>query len=256
MGAAFAIQVKTGREAQVRRLVEWALSENENAQKWVKAVHAFTQGTRRLLGKKKMGKRIEKPVVPGYIFIEMNYRVDDLNRTAYLPADVWHAIRRVPGVVRLFASAGQIIGAETFEELLKRLDTEERVEATVPVPDREKAVREVVKEFNEARTTAEKKAAHRRLKTVDADTATVTEQLEEMKKKLESIVNRIKTFLREKKETVRIPLSLFTRALRTLRVPRREAVAPETAVSLVLRTLRGDAERRVRSKKERRRWRP
>ena len=206
MGAAFAIQVKTGRESAVKKLVEWALERNEQAQRWVKAVHAFTLGSSKMLSNGKLGKRVERPVIPGYIFVEMNYKADDHNRTAYLSAEIWHMIRRVPGVLKLFADAGQIIGSETFEQLFERVETEDQVEITVPDQDAEIAA--ACAAYNDAATPREKKEAEQKLK-----------QIESLESRIKRLAERMKAFVKNGRKVVRIPIKTFQYVLSRLEQP-------------------------------------
>jgi len=206
MGAAFAIQVKTGRESAVKKLVEWALERNEQAQRWVKAVHAFTLGSSKMLSNGKLGKRVERPVIPGYIFVEMNYKADDHNRTAYLSAEIWHMIRRVPGVLKLFADAGQIIGSETFEQLFERVETEDQVEITVP--DQETEIAAACAAYNDAETPEAKKEAEQKLK-----------QIESLESRIKRLAERMRAFVRNGRKIIRIPYLAFQKTMNRLEQP-------------------------------------
>lgn len=219
MGAAFAIQVKTGRETAIKKLVEWAFAQNEVAQKWVKAVHAFTKGTQRMLDDDgRLGKRIEKPVIPGYIFIEMNYSVDDENRTAYLPHQLWHLVKSVPGVLKLFANAGQIIGAETFRELFERLEScEEQVEIAVSdtsaIEEKEMAV--ACAAYNEATTRIKKRSIEETLK-----------RIEKMRNAYQNALKKLTAIYRHGKHVIHAPKKAFVAVLSRLSepIPRTEFV--------------------------------
>ncbi|GIP08256.1 hypothetical protein J1TS5_04260 [Paenibacillus macerans] len=236
MGAAFAIQVMTGKENNVKKLMDWAFSRNENAIKWIKAVHTFTQSTRRLLSEGKMGKEIKRAVMPGYIFVEMNYSVEDNNQTAYLPADLWHLIKSVPGVLKQFTGAGQIIGADEFQKMLG-IDVEELVEVTVPVEDFvseashvdqvEKNVKTALHKVNTANTMKERKQALEELDTVEVrehqmvsvgyqePSGEVTRRVEELQAASgnHKWLSKIKIFLRHKKEKVRFPKLLLDKII-------------------------------------------
>ena len=205
MGAAFAIQVKTGRESAVKKLLEWAFERNENARNWVKAVHAFTQGTVKLLDGK-LGKRMERPVIPGYLFVEMNYKAADENSTAYLSAEIWHLIRRVPGVLKLFADAGQVIGSETFQQLFERLETHEQVE--IKVPDQEAEIATACAAYNDAETPEAKKEAEQELK-----------QIESLESRIKRIAERMRAFVRNGRKVVRVPYLGFLKAMNRLEQP-------------------------------------
>lgn len=173
MRAAFAIQVKTGREHAVKKLVEWAFDRHETARKWVKAVHAFTQGTAKMLDENgRLGKRRERSLIPGYIFVEMNYFARDDNYTAYLPNELWHLVKSVPGVLKLFADAGQIIGAETFHDLFEKLEpktSEDQVEVTTPdtTQQEETDLITACTTYNESRTVKEKRKAEQLLNRIE-----------------------------------------------------------------------------------------
>lgn len=245
MGSAFAIQVMTGKENKVKALLDWAFARNENAQKWIKAVHTFTQGTRRLLGKDDMGKRIERAVIPGYIFIEMNYMVNEDNISSYLPADLWHLVKSVPGVLKLFANAGQIIGNDTFQAMIESIDTEEQVEASIAVEEPNEIP--AIIEFNEATTPEQKKQAEDKLTQID-ETKTYTEQIEEMKRgeplTKPNLLDRCKTFLRRNKDVIRFPLSLYVEIINRIDprnvLPKSLLNRPSFIIPLVRDLLRGE----------------
>jgi len=205
MGAAFAVQVMTGRESAVKKLLEWAFERNDNARKWVKAVHAFTQGTVKLLDGK-LGKRLERPVIPGYIFVEMNYKADDHNNTAHLPAEIWHLIRRVPGVLKLFADAGQIIGSETFQQLFEQLDTQDQVKVTVP--DQEAEIAAACAAYNDAETPEAKKEAEQKLR-----------QIESLESRIKLMAERMRAFVRNGRRVIFVPYLAFLRTISRLEKP-------------------------------------
>jgi len=213
MGAAFAIQVKTGREQSVKKLIEWAFERNEIAQRWVKAVHTFTQRTAKMLDDTgRLGKHTERPIIPGYIFIEMNYAVDDENRTAYLPHQLWHLVKSVPGVLKLFANAGQIIGSETFQELFERIEPQiqnEQVEVTVPeMIMEEHEMVAACAAFNDAQTVHEKRRAEQTLK-----------RIEKIRRIYRQTLDRLGVFYRNGKHIVNIPKQVFEKTISRMPQP-------------------------------------
>jgi transcription antitermination factor NusG len=221
MGAAFAIQVKTGREQSVKKLVEWVFARNEIAQRWVKAVHAFTQRTAKMLDDTgRLGKQTERPVIPGYIFIEMNYAVDDENCTAYLPHQLWHVVKSVPGVLKLFANAGQIIGAETFRELFERIEPQmqqEQVEIAVAETTAEET-KEMVAActvYNAAESAQDKRQAEQTLK-----------RIEKMHRLYKQALERLGVIYRNGRNIVRVPQQIFEKTVSriTQPIPRPELI--------------------------------
>lgn len=228
MGAAFAIQVKTGREQSVKKLVEWAFERNEIAQQWVKAVHTFTQRTAKMLDDTgRLGKQTERPVIPGYIFIEMNYAVDDENRTAYLPHQLWHLVKSVPGVLKLFANAGQIIGAETFRELFDRLEPQiqnDQVEVAAPETNTEE--QELIAAcdvYNKAETAQDKQRAEQTLK-----------RIEKMHRLYKQALERLGVVYRNGRNIVRVPQQIFEKTVShiTQPIPRPELIKRLSVVML------------------------
>lgn len=208
MGAAFAIQVMTGRENNVKKMLDWALGRHPLAQKWIKGVHTFTQGTSRLLESGRLGKRIERATLPGYLFIEMNYSVDDENISAHIPAEIWHLIRSVPGVLRQFTQAGQVIGAGTFVDLVRQFNLDDQVEVAVPLEDRDEDKMKAIQHFNVAETPQQKNEAEAVLVELENE-KTLVEQVEEMKTKAVSMAKAIKAFIKRQKEVIHIPNELF-----------------------------------------------
>lgn len=237
MGAAFAIQVMTGKENNVKKLMEWAFARSEQAQNWVKAVHTLASSTQRLV-KSGLGKVKEKPLLPGYVFIEMKYVSDANNQSAYLPAELWHLIKGIPGVIRQFTSAGQIIGADVFEELSDKVEAEQ-VEVVVPVTEQEgtvpevvqaeKAMRQTLHEVNMTETPTQRAAAEERLEEVlsteqelihqepQPEQGPIAEQLEVLKQEAQNQPNKVgllakaKSFLKNQKEVLQVPKTLFMR---------------------------------------------
>lgn len=188
MGAAFAIQVMTGKENNVKKLMEWAFARNESAQNWIKAVHTFTTTTRRLLGQGKLGKEIKRAIMPGYIFIEMNYSVDENNCSAHLPVDVWHLIKSIPGVIKQFTGSGQVIGADEFQKMLGLEPEEQQVEIAVPVEETsasnevdevEKNMKNALHEVNMAKTKEERAQALKALDVAEQQMNVLVEKVYE-----------------------------------------------------------------------------
>lgn len=235
MGAAFAIQVMTGKENNVKRLMEWAFARSEQAKSWVKAVHALTSSSQRV-GKTGLGKVREKPLLPGYVFVEMNYASD--KSTAHLPAELWHLVKGIPGVIRQFTGAGQIIGSDVFEELSSKVLVDQ-VEVAVPVTEQEgtvpevvqaeKAVQQTLHEANMAETPVQRAAAEEKLVEVLAaeqalihqepklEQGPIAEQLEVMKQEVQDqpnkvgLLEKVKSYLKNQKEVLNVPKSLFMR---------------------------------------------
>lgn len=235
MGAAFAIQVMSGKETNVKKLMDWAFARNESASQWIKAVHTFTTSTRRLLGNGKLGKEIKRAIMPGYIFIEMNYKVDRNNQSAYLPAEIWHLIKSVPGVLRQFTGAGQVIGADEFDKMLG-IEGPEEVEVSVPVEEKSEAlvvdrvgneVRNARHKMNTASTIEDKVRAEKELEQAELiENELITTEYQESVSEVEreirrvrnsgsknNIISRIKVFLRDKKEIVRLPKILLEKII-------------------------------------------
>lgn len=228
MGAAFAIQVMTGKESNVKRLMEWVFSKNENAQKWIKEIHTFSQETRRILKSGELGKPIKRVAMPGYIFLEMNYAVDGENTSAYIADDVWHLIKSIPGVLKQFTRSGQIISADEFQQMFE-LDLTDQVEISTvleedtiqeeakKLAEAEIEVKLALHQANTADTPQERKEAEKILdyaiqqeKTIvngakeDNTISTELELLNEQHK-LNPIISRVKSILRSHKEIIRLP---------------------------------------------------
>lgn len=237
MGAAFAIQVMTGKEGNVQKLMEWAFSRNENAQKWIKSIHNLTESTVRRLSDGSLGKEIKRAVMPGYIFVEMNYSVDGNNQSAYIPADVWHLIKSIPGVLKQFTNSGQIIGADEFQKMLGLESEELQVEIAVPLQeDSAESVQVIEVEGNmeialhrvntastqEERVEAEKtlEVAEQQMKELvekpyEEAAGVVAAKLSEIKNSADSssVIGKIKTILRNGKEIVRLPKTLLEKII-------------------------------------------
>lgn len=230
MGAAFAIQVMTGKENNVKKLMDWAFSKSENATKWIKAIHTFSQSTRRLLNSGEIGKEIQRAVMPGYIFLEMNYTVDENNQSAYIPADVWHLIKSVPGVLKQFTHSGQIIGADEFQKMLG-LDVEEQVVVAVSseevtnteeearVNENERNLQEALHKVNTATTAEERAVAEQTFEKAEQQINNMKETAFDVEgdsvrgrlKKMKStgLLRKIKVLIRGGRECIQIPMSMM-----------------------------------------------
>ncbi|MBY9079601.1 hypothetical protein KIH86_08555 [Paenibacillus sp. HN-1] len=232
MGAAFAIQVMTGKELNVKKLMEWAFSKSETAQNWIKAIHTFTESTYRILSDGSIGKGIQRAVMPGYIFLEMVYGVDENNQSAYIPAEVWHLIKSIPGVIKQFTQSGQVIGADEFRKMLG-LDLEEQVEVIVPVQEtpngkeqlkeNENEVAAALHKMNTANTREEREEAeqvlnkaegeHKKLLEIEYEESTGEVEVAVKEVGRNSLTCKIKSFLRNMKEHVRFSKALMEKII-------------------------------------------
>lgn len=243
MGAAFAIQVMTGKENNVKKLMEWAFSKCENAQKWVKAIHNVTESTVRVLSEGGLGKVRERAIMPGYIFLEMNYDVDQHNQSAAIPADVWHLIKSIPGVLKQFTSSGQVISADEFQQMLG-LEPEEKVEVIVStdessvveteatqVSEVEGAVQNALHQVNTAKTVEERVEAENVLESAEKELESIIEksyeepmgataiELSKIQKKSgkrsseKGIIASIKVMIKNGKERICFPKTLLKKII-------------------------------------------
>ncbi|MCE3203501.1 transcription termination/antitermination NusG family protein [Paenibacillus sonchi] len=257
MGAAFAVQVMTGKENNVQKLMEWAFSKSETAQKWIKAIHNFTESTVRILSDGSFGKEIQRAVMPGYIFLEMNYSVDENNQSAYIPADVWHLIKSIPGVLKQFTNSGQIIGAEEFRNMLG-MDTEEKIEVAVPVQDAvtasevskvsetERDIKKALHQVNMASSEEERAVAGQALEAAEQQMSQMTGNTYEeseglvataLKKLANSgLISRIKTLVRGGKECVRVPKSMMNTII--LQTDESDKLSPTVIITRLLNYIR------------------
>lgn len=227
MGAAFAIQVMTGKEQNVVKLMNYVFERNSSAQKWIKSVHVFVEQSCRLLKSGKLGKVVERPIMPGYIFLEMNYQVDGYNTSAHLPAELWHLVKSIPGVLKQFTRAGEAIDAEEFQRMLGVDEKqEEEVEVVIPVDEQiseeveleleeaEQKLSEALHEANtvstpEARVKAEQAVAVA-FGRIQALTRKPFDELEEAKLRESVGANQaIKTLIHKGKKIVRFPQTWF-----------------------------------------------
>ena len=123
MGSVFAVQVMTGMEKNVQKLLNWSLQQMQDHE--VKEIHTFCQETRRVLASGDLGTPIDRVFMPGYVFIEMvEASIEEVS------AVLWHMIKKIPGVVKQFTSMCQSISAEEFKRM-KGLDFEPHVEMVI-----------------------------------------------------------------------------------------------------------------------------
>lgn len=234
MGSAFAIQVFTGRESNVKKMLDWMIERNDLAKSWIKEIHTFSQGTQKLLDSGKLGKRVERAALPGYIFIEMNYRQDEYNTSAYIPAELWHLIQNIPGVLRQFTKSGQIIGAESFESLIGRLLGEDSIEVAVEISNNDKEVATTNHAYNVASTPELKREAENKITQLESE-LTISEQIEDL---ITKVSVRVQAFIRRQKEVVRFPISLFEQTLNNANENESNKLQkPKDFIPLLLKTL-------------------
>ncbi|MNW46806.1 transcription antitermination protein NusG [compost metagenome] len=268
MGAAFAIQVMTGKENNVKKLMEWAFARNESAQNWIKTVHTFTTTTRRLLGQGKLGKEIKRAIMPGYIFIEMNYSVDDNNCSAHLPADVWHLIKSIPGVLKQFTSSGQIIGADEFQKMLGLEPDEQQIEIAVPVEEAsvsvekvqvdevEKNLKSTLHDVNMAKTNEERAQALKSLDVAerqmnelvdfnplphtegDVYIGVVAKELSGIQQLKNRMAERVRAFVRNSKEIVSFPRAFLNQIIYPADLQSKSQQSPRSLIALLFEYLR------------------
>jgi transcription antitermination factor NusG len=208
MGAAVAIQVKTGMEMNVKKMIDWAVERNDIARNTISAVHTFSQMTQRLV-KGGLGKQVTRMQFPGYIFIEMI-------SGGIFPAELWHLIKGVPGVLKLMADAGHVIEEDVFHELVGKINSEDQIEVSVPIAETNTEKKHALIKFNQASNVGEKREVEASLREIEAR-QTITEQLEEVMGKhtvqptctSQSLLQRCKVLLKEKKEILRCPISIF-----------------------------------------------
>lgn len=237
MGAAFAIQVFTGRECNVKKMLDWTIQRNELAKNWIKEIHTFTQGTQKLLESGKLGKRVERAALPGYIFIEMNYRQDDNNISAYIPAELWHLIQSIPGVLRQFTRAGQIIGADSFESLIGRLLGEDSIEVAVEIQNNDAQVATANHAYNVAGSPDLKREAESMIVQLESE-QTISEQIEEI---ITKVTVRVQAFIKRQKEVVRFPISLFEKTLNSAKADGGcKQLQPRDFIPLLIKTLHSE----------------
>ncbi|GGG15359.1 MULTISPECIES: transcription termination/antitermination NusG family protein [Paenibacillus] len=259
MGAAFAIQVMTGKENNVKKLMEWAFARNESAQNWIKAVHTFTTTTRRLLGQGKLGKEIKRAIMPGYIFIEMNYSVDENNCSAHLPVDVWHLIKSIPGVIKQFTGSGQVIGADEFQKMLGLEPEEQQVEIAVPVEETsasnevdevEKNMKNALHEVNMAKTKEERAQALKALdiaeqqmnvlveKVYEEPVGVVAKELSGIQQLKNRMAERVRAFVRNNKEIVSFPRTFLDKIIYSVDLQSKWLQSPRSLITLLFKYLR------------------
>lgn len=211
MGSAFAVQVITGKEQHAKKLMEWAFERNETARKWVKAVHTFTQGTRRLLESGKLGKNVERAAMPGYIFIEMNYSQDNNNSSAYLPPELHHLVKSVPFILNVFSRAGQMIGSEVFNDLADSIDMNDQIEVSQDIPDHDNDIKEAVHDLNVA-SISERADAEAKLVAYE-NKKLLSEEISELKSAMKELFEIV---IKNNKEVIRFPASLFDKVIKNI----------------------------------------
>ncbi|GIO42316.1 transcription termination/antitermination NusG family protein [Paenibacillus apis] len=263
MGAAFAIQVMTGKENNVKKLMDWAFARNESAQNWIKTVHTFTTTTRRLLGQGKLGKEIKRAIMPGYIFIEMNYSVDDNNCSAHLPAEVWHLIKSIPGVLKQFTGSGQVIGADEFQKMLGLEPEEQLIEIAVPIEEAsgseeekvqvdevEKNMKSALHEVNMAKTSKERVQALKALdlaeqqmnvlveKVYEEPVGVVAKELSGIQQLKNRIAERVRAFVRNSKEIVSFPRAFLNQIISPTDLQSKWQQSPRSLITLLFEYLR------------------
>lgn len=150
---------------------------------------------------KKQSKTI-KSVIPGYIIIELNVDSD------YLPDQLWHLINKCPLVQaipnRYCIPPEEIKGM--FEESVTETQIEIQFEEVLEYKETIKQQKELVHKANKTKDRQKEKEY---LKQADDLDKNIVSEVNKMKKTSNAIIDKIKAFIKNKKQTVSMPVSLF-----------------------------------------------
>lgn len=191
----FAIQCYTGEELKVIKKLEYLLQKRPYP--LVKAVHAFKTYQQKFRGEDTARKEF-KSAVPGYIFIELN------NGYHTLPADIWHLVKSIPKVCRIFRDK---IPEEEIKQFFESVDVEPDIEVKLshPAKTEEELVAEEQETLHEANMAG----------TNPVTNETTVEHVNDLKEQakgnnaIQQMIRRCKAFIQRKKETFVFPASLF-----------------------------------------------
>lgn len=147
-------------------------------------------------------------VLPGYILIELdsNYQ--------YLPAHLWHLIKGVPKVIAIPSNLN--IPHEEIDLFFQKVDLSPEVEIQLEEALSHEEVKEIqdktLHEIN-SNPSANNKDLIRRLDNVNSKVVCEVESL----KKPNSVMKRVRAFIKNKRKTVSMPSQLFLYLFEELR---------------------------------------
>ena len=140
-----------------------------------------------------------KPLMPGYVIIELHSK--GLN---YLPTKVWDIITKSSFVS--FIPSRLNIPSEEIKEIFKQNMTESEIELCLgEVEDSHYLNEKETMLVHEANTSVERETEQRKLKELEKLNQTMVASINEKK----DVIDRIKAFIRNKKQIVTMPVSLF-----------------------------------------------
>lgn len=142
-------------------------------------------------------------LLKGYILIEIEQKFWTF------PAQLWHVIKSVPKVVQILKhSISEFEIKSFFEKVEMSPQVEIEFDVLLDIEDVTKIENEMLEQANNVVGTAEEKQI---LEQIDELNVFVAEEVETMKDEVteESLFDRLKVFIRNKKEVVLIPYSLF-----------------------------------------------
>ncbi|WP_067730183.1 transcription termination/antitermination NusG family protein [Oceanobacillus damuensis] len=147
-------------------------------------------------------KKIES-VLKGYILIELH------NNFSHIPAHLWHLVKSIPKVIG-FPSKMNIPQHEIeafFEEVDMSHEVELQFNEILSYEDQVKAQNELLHEANQVKNPQLNKTLLESMDEIDTD---VVAEIDTLKKQNpDTMLERIKAFIKNKRETVSMPFILF-----------------------------------------------
>src|SRR5699024_2967401 len=142
-----------------------------------------------------------KSLLPGYMLIELNTDIE------YMPSNLYHLIKSSPLIQEILSNISVPKSEiEWMFELAEESQVEIQFEEVMDNQEMETKEKEAVYQSNIASHPEEKKSY---IKEYEQEAENLVSKVNNVKNKFEDTINQIKGFIKRKKETVRMNVSLF-----------------------------------------------
>ena len=161
-------------------------------------IRQLTNGINEIMKKSKKLKAL----FSGYILIELKINSD------FLPENLWHLIHKCPIVVSIPSKYN--IPAEEINSLFEKTETEPQIEVQFEeVLEYTEVIKKQKELVHKANTTEDNQKEKKYLQQADELNRNIVSEINELKGSHNTTMDRVKAFIKNKKETVSMPVSLF-----------------------------------------------
>lgn len=161
-------------------------------------IKQLTNGINEMMKKSKKLKAL----FSGYLLIELK------TSSNFLPDNLWHLIHKCPVVVAIPSKYN--IPAEEINSLFEKTETEPQIEVQFEeVLEYTEVIKKQKELVHEANITEDNQKEKEYLQQADELNRNIVSEINELKGSGNTTTDRVKAFIKNKKETVSMPVSLF-----------------------------------------------